>query len=128
MARIPTFSNHQSFQQIGASAVRSRRTAMNGKGSIPAHLRHRDIRTRRDRLLAKKPESSPMAPVRYFGFQCFQQFGDLLFAQRQPQGNEYMRFVQLVSSNPNPQNARSGHSREARFRYRIYSLTAVTSL
>jgi hypothetical protein len=39
-----------------------------------------------------------------------------------------MRFVQLVSSNPNPQNARLGHSREARFRYRIYGLTAVTSL
>jgi hypothetical protein len=33
----------------------------------------------------------------------------------------------LVSSNPNPQNARLGHRREARFRYRIYGLTAVTS-
>jgi hypothetical protein len=43
-------------------------------------------------------------------------------------GNEYMRSVQLVNSNPNLQSARLGHSREARFRYRICGLTAVTSV
>ena len=66
-----------------------------------------------------------MTPVHYFGSIVFNNLG-ICFSLN-PKSNEYMRFVQLVSSNQNPQNARLGHSREARFRYRVYGLTGVTS-
>jgi len=40
------FSNYQCFQEIGASAFRSKLTPMHGKDRVLAQLRHSDTRTR----------------------------------------------------------------------------------